>query len=249
MKNKYGLDSYIPSEIRRQIRQACGFGCIICGSFLFHYHHVDPPFANAKEHKAECITLLCAQCHSKVHKGFTSEEAIKNAMKNPFSIARGYAREFLEVGKNQPTIIFAGNQIKCPYPLGFDCNSIFIPVLKIEKAEVNGGPFRLSAIFYNSMGNLILGIIENECVTLSENWDVEVIGKVITIREGPRIIALCLEVKPPDDIIIKKIDMLFLGHRFIGDDKQLNIIYPNGNKITFSNNYIESTYTGIMVGI
>ncbi|GAH43227.1 unnamed protein product, partial [marine sediment metagenome] len=48
--NQYGLSRYIPLEIKRAVRQKCGFGCVVCGSTIYQYHHFDPPFNEAKQH-------------------------------------------------------------------------------------------------------------------------------------------------------------------------------------------------------
>ena len=72
-KNKYDLNRDIPNLVKRQVRQSCGFGCVICGASIIDYEHVDPIFAEAKEHDPEKITLLCPQHHAKVTRGFLSK--------------------------------------------------------------------------------------------------------------------------------------------------------------------------------
>ena len=68
-KNRFGLSRDIPDKKKRAIRQACGFGCIVCGCMLFEYAHSDPPFEDAKTHDPEKIKLLCKGCHGKFDKG------------------------------------------------------------------------------------------------------------------------------------------------------------------------------------
>src|SRR5439155_1627187 len=48
----------IPEPIKRQIRQRCGFGCVLCGLPLFEYEHLKG-WANVQRHMPEEITLLC----------------------------------------------------------------------------------------------------------------------------------------------------------------------------------------------
>lgn len=48
--NKHGLSRTIPEPVKREVRQACGFGCVFCGHALVEYEHVDPLFADARLH-------------------------------------------------------------------------------------------------------------------------------------------------------------------------------------------------------
>ena len=58
--NKHGLSRYIPEAIKREVRQRCGFGCVICGFGFYDYEHFDPDFADAKFHDPNGMTLLCS---------------------------------------------------------------------------------------------------------------------------------------------------------------------------------------------
>jgi HNH endonuclease len=80
VRNRHGLTRDIPEPVKRAVRQACGFGCVVCGASIIEYEHVDPGFADAREHGPANLTLLCPQCHSKVTTGIWSKEKIKVAM-------------------------------------------------------------------------------------------------------------------------------------------------------------------------
>ena len=75
--NKHGLSRNIPSQIKREIRQAAGFGCVCCGVAIGMYEHVDPEFHDAKEHDPERMAYLCGGCHDKVSRGIWSKDKIK----------------------------------------------------------------------------------------------------------------------------------------------------------------------------
>ena len=57
----------IPAEIKRQVRQRCGFGCIICGLPIYEYEHMEE-WAKVKRHRTEEITLLCPRIILLYHK-------------------------------------------------------------------------------------------------------------------------------------------------------------------------------------
>jgi hypothetical protein len=93
--NKHGLARYIPSDIQRQIRQECGFGCVICGAAFYDYEHIEPEFADAREHNPAAMALLCGGCHARVTRKRLSKASVWAARKNPCCLQQGFNREAL----------------------------------------------------------------------------------------------------------------------------------------------------------
>lgn len=218
MSNRHGLSRDIPEPIKRQVRQNCGFGCVVCGASIIEYEHVDPEFADATEHDAVKITLLCPQCHTKVTTGMWSKEKIKEAQSNPKCKQTGFSNEIFDL-KSHPTLLFGG----------IICTKCYIPIMvkgtplfHFAAGEEPGAPFRLSETFCDSDGALSLEIKDNEWFALSSNWDVEISGRTITVRDAPRHISLKLTAHPPDSLIVEKLDMLLSGYHFIADEGVLS---------------------------
>jgi hypothetical protein len=57
------LPRAIPEPVKREVRQRCGFGCVICGKPLYDYDH-KLGFSKVRRHVAEQITLLCPTHHA-----------------------------------------------------------------------------------------------------------------------------------------------------------------------------------------
>jgi len=187
LANKYGLSRDIPSGIKRAVRQACGYGCVICGAAIIDYEHVDPEYHEAREHNPNAIALLCPTHHAQCTRGFLSKDSVKQAMLSPVCKKHGYASEFFDIGRSHPKLVFAGMTfINTRIPVEVKG----VPLIKTEQDEELGGPFRLSGNFYNSQGQPSLEILENEWRVISSNWDVEVAGGVITIRDTTGHISL-----------------------------------------------------------
>lgn len=243
MENRFGLSRNIPAEIKRQVRKACGFGCVICGLGIIDYEHIDPPFSEANKHSVDGITLLCPRCHAKATRGFLSKEKIKKSIKEPYCLIFGCTRESFDLGKNHPKIVFCGVTLtNCQVPIMI----MGMPLFEIKEAEEIGGPFRLSAFFTNSIGELSLIIIDNEWKAYSlSNWDIEVGGGIITIRDNKGHISLRLVTIPPDKIIIKNLDMSLFGYRFIGNDNVIVVETPEGGRINMSGWMISDCRVGI----
>lgn len=228
--NKYGLSRDIPEPVKRIVRQNCGFGCVICGSSIIEYEHVEPDFSESRVHDPNHITLLCPQCHSKVTTGFWSKEKVKEAMLNPRSKQLGYSNEIFDFGVTHPAIIFGGATLTCcQIPIEVRGQ----PLFKIEEPEVEKAPFRLTGFFLDSKGNPSLKIINNEWFANSSNWDVEASGGAIIIREGKGKISLKIVAKPPKGLIIEKLDMHLYGIQFIADENILTVKYPGGAAMSF----------------
>lgn len=229
--NKYGLSRAIPADVKRKVRQHCGFGCVVCGLGIIQYEHIDPEFHEAHKHESENIALLCPQCHAKVTTGFGSKQKIKLAMTAPFCRRQGFTKEVFDFCGGHPTLQFGGTTLhNCPIPI----EVAGCPLFKIEKPEVEGGPFRLSGVFYDSKSKVTLQIVENEWIASSDNWDVEVSGGVIIIREAHGKIHLRLKVAPPNKLIVDRLDMNLGGWEFKANVNFLRVKSPNGTINTFA---------------
>jgi hypothetical protein len=228
-KNKHGLSRYIPEDIKRKVRQKCGYGCVVCGTAIIEYEHVDPEFSDAKEHDPNKIVLLCSQCHAKVTRKFLSKEAVKLASKKPASIKCNYASEMFQLLAATPKFTIGGASItNTPIPLevkGY-------PVIQVKPAEEGGAPARFSATFFNSRGELSLQIIDNEWRVNSGNWDFEAIGGSLVIRDNHRNISLKLSVSDTDGIVVQKINMRIDSYRIEGNTTELFVLADDGTKIS-----------------
>lgn len=233
--NKYGLTDNIPPEVRRIVRRECGFGCVICGYAIAQYEHFDPPFEEAKEHNPSGIALLCGGCHDKKTRGFWSASKVAEARRSPITFKIGYSRNAFDL--KSPFVLRVGSS-------SFENVSTVVRTNEgerwfvIEEPETEGGPVRLSVTFFDKNGLLSLEIQENEWRCFSGQWDTEVKGKTITVRHGPRDIALELLAEPPHGINLTRLVMQKgdLGIS-IGRNGQLTLM-RDGGITTFEGNLV-----------
>lgn len=75
---------HIPAEIEREIMIECGRRCAVCGTPtpLERAHII--PWHKSKEHKAEDLVCLCANCHSRSHKEKWGDKELREYKKNPW---------------------------------------------------------------------------------------------------------------------------------------------------------------------
>lgn len=202
--NQYGLPRNIPSDVKREVRRRCGFGCVICGGGIIQYEHVDPEYHEAKAHEAESITALCPGCHARVTSGIWSKEKVKQAMVSPKALEAGFSKDFFETSKISPTVMLGDSSfVGCPWIIEiFD-----IRVLGIAPPSDPEGPFLINGIFFDDDGKPSLKIVENEWIAYADNWDVEIVGNCITVRRGAGNIVLKIRSIPPGKFIVERLKM------------------------------------------
>ncbi len=224
--NRYGLSRRIPAPIAREVRQRCGFGCVVCGFFIYTYHHFDPPFPQAREHNPKGITLLCTRCHDNATKKLLSNDTIKKAVIAPKCLEHGFSHFPLEVGKHFPVILL-GNSTFVGNPTII--RAFGTRLFGVDKPERPSGPYRISARFYDREGHEACRIVENEWQGLASSWDITSVGNEFTIRRAHGEIALQMHPNPPDALVIDRLNMIYRSFRIVVEaDGRTTTFLPDG---------------------
>lgn len=225
--NKYGLRRHIPNAKKRTVRQKCGFGCVVCGSALYQYHHVDP-FVSVTEHDPSRIILLCLECHGRVTSGLLSRQTVEKSALSPKCLEKGFSSFPLDMNSNGDSasdirvIMGTTTFINVTSFININNQSMFL----ISPAEVSGAPARLSALFYDTSGFQIARIDKNEWQSASGNWDVEIVGRRIIVRQKIGELCLMLRSEPPDTLVVEKLNMTYQGFRVTADAQRVSIWWP-----------------------
>jgi hypothetical protein len=217
-------DRYIPADVKREVRQRCGFGCVICGLPLYDYEHMNE-WAIVKEHVAADITLLCVQHHREKTNGLLSIKAVRKANASPIN-TRGQSAPYLfHVQPWTMTIVIGDNGF------WYDNSN---PTSKMVVLSIDSEPIiwfnreeddlLLNLTLYDTSNIPILKLRDNELVYSTFLWDITLIGKTLTIRCAPRHISLSLTVSPNENLIaIEKASLLYNGYQVLIDDKGMTI--------------------------
>jgi hypothetical protein len=212
--NKYGLKRLPSAPVRREIRQRCGFGCVICGLAFYDYEHFDPDFADAKEHNPAGMTLLCPNHNQRRGRHRLSAATVAAANANPKCLQQGFSSESFDFGSDPIEVKFAGLTF-------YDCRYLIVvndqPLLAVSPSKEPGEPVLLSGLFADRLGRVTLTIEENVWSVRSDNWDVECVGPHITIRSAQGDISLVLRMEPPKGLVIERLEMQFQGVFFRGN--------------------------------
>src|SRR4051794_27586019 len=100
----------IPAPVRRQVRQRCGFGCVICGLPLYEYEHMYE-WVHTHSHAADELTLLCDRHHAEKTKGLLPKAVVMNANAAPVNIRNGVSEPYgLHFSGSECEVNIGGNR-------------------------------------------------------------------------------------------------------------------------------------------
>ena len=78
----------IAHPMKREVRQRCGFGCVICGLRLYTYEHMEG-WRKVHRHVVSEITLLCDRHQRERTNGLLPLAAVRDANANPHNTRTG----------------------------------------------------------------------------------------------------------------------------------------------------------------
>jgi hypothetical protein len=118
-------------------------------------------------------------------------------------------------------------------------------MLSIQAPENIGEPYRLSGRFADETGDITLAIKENVWAAGADNWDVECVGPRITIKNGPRRVALRLKSEPPHRIVVEQLNMQFEGIALRVEDKRFEVSFDGIHWSSFVGGGVEDCNVAI----
>lgn len=204
--NKHGLTRYIKKSIKEQIRKDAGFGCVICGSLIVEYEHIEPEYHNAKVHDPKCMTILCPFCHDKVTKKRISKKAVWKAKEKPMALIKGFVNDYLSVETDDATFKIGSTVTSMTNVV---LNIYGKPILWFEPPSQSDEPFKLCCVFYDKNSKVTAFINRNEFVGLVGDKDILSEGTRIEIVESKKHKLLVIDVEGDAPIHIKTLDMMY----------------------------------------
>jgi hypothetical protein len=236
----------IPEPMKREIRQRCGFGCVICGNPLYQYHHMNE-WRLAQEHKANDITLLCNMHHAEVTNGLLSPMDVENANKRPINIVNRQSTPYLLhfTGGDNIKAIVGDTTFQTNWKTEHLFSAILVDMVTLVGFYLENDEMLVELHLFDEENYPVLDIHNNELVYNVTNWDVEFVGKTLTVRQATRDIILEIEFCVPDTIIVHRGRLYRNGVRI--DIMQDSLIIQN-NDIGYHGCTIISQDAGISIG-
>lgn len=232
--------------LMREVRQRCGFGCVICGRPIYEYDHI-LGWAKAKRHVASEITLLCDNHHREKTAGFLPNERVIEADKSPFNIVNGVTAPHTLHYSGSKFSLVVGSYVFEGTDLGSGAagQAIRIDGESLFGVRLEDGHFLLTLSVYDTKGNLVLLIVDNELILNARAWDIEVVGSRITIRERKRNILFDIVFRPPSSVVVLRGRFLYNGVEVFVANKWCALL---NNRMVFSNLGVSNFPSGINIG-
>lgn len=232
--------------MKREVRQRCGFGCVICGCPIYQYDHLEE-WSKVKKHEAANLTLLCDKHHAEKTKGLLTKEKVADANATPFNLSKGKSSaNLLHFSGKKCEINIGGNLFYSSW--SGDTGQMF--PLVIDRVPIIGfvfeeGNLYLTCCIFDESNNLALHIVKNELVYSTTSWDIEFVGKTLKLREKARKILLSITFNPPDKVHIKKARILCNGVEILIEPDQMLVV---NNEMLFERNQWGNQSIGLIIG-
>lgn len=221
---------HIPESIKREVRQRCGFGCVICGLPLYEYEHMNE-WAIVKKHVAADMTLLCDRHHREKTNGLLSVQSVRDANASPCNL-RGKSEPYpYHIQASTVEIRIANNIVKFSHIL-LSCPLIVLSIScePILWFNFENGNLLLNLTLYDKKNNIVAKIRNNELVYTTTPWDITFIGKTLTIKSAERENILTLTVSPNDNVIaVEKGTFRYDGYEVFLDNKGMHMPASNNH--------------------
>lgn len=229
--NKHKLSRFIPRDIKLKIRQNSKFGCVVpnCRNAFYTYEHLIPEFKDAKFHDPENICLACSN-HNPRRTGKDGQENYSKAQLIEFYNKIKENELVPEVRNND---FFNGFNVEPEIKIG---NSLFVRIASIInidgvnvfsfqknlEEDIFAPQFTFSGTFYNSRGDLLFRIEENEWFSPSNHWDIQTTNGEIKIWDNSKNLVFGAKKIPQSNTIeITTLDLWFKPFHLIIEDGNL----------------------------
>ena len=195
----------IPDPIKRAVRQACGFGCILCGHPIYDYDHV-VPYATTETHCIDNLCLLCGRHHDEKTRGLLPVQKVREARLDPVNKQTGVSEaEYLHYSGSNCVVrlgnYVADNDLSVMH--GSYC-AVVIANEKLMEFRIEDNHLLLSLVIKDHYDEILLLIDDNELIYKTDLWDLSFIGGKITIREPAGKILAEISFRPPSEIVIER---------------------------------------------
>lgn len=218
----------IPTSVKRQVRQECRFGCVICGMPIFHYDHIIE-FSVVKRHDVENLALLCPNHHQDKTSGRLDADTVAAYRRKPFNSTRTFTSGHrLALARRFSAILGTNSGWKDFGPDGGDYSVLWANGTSLLVIHAEGGWLSLSIRLTDSNGTGLLIVDRGELTISTAEWDYEYQGVALKVLRSKRDVLLDIDLAN-DHVIVRKGAFIVHGVGFIVAGDQLSTVV-NGRK-------------------
>lgn len=195
--------------MKREVRQRCGFGCVICGDPFYQIDHM-VEYAVVQDHQTDNLTLLCDKHHADKTCGRLALETVVRENSNPINRREGanLPSRMLMFEGDSPKVELGRNWFTSPTETLI---ALAIDNFPLITFRIEHNALLLTLIILDGNNDPVIQIVDNELAFSTEAWDVETVGPSVTVRRAERKIALSLQLDPPSAIRVTRAEFFRNG--------------------------------------
>lgn len=195
----------IPEHMKREVRQRCGFGCVICGLPLYEYEHMEG-WAIVQRHEASEITLLCDQHHREKTNGLLPLASVREADRNPHNKRAGVSHPYkLHYAGSSCEVVVGSNHFKRGNLIdGTVMTAVAIDGISLLAFTFDQGYLFITLQVFDEQSQRVLWIEQNELRYCPTPWDIRLEGCTLTVREGHGKVLTEIVFSPPNRLEVCK---------------------------------------------
>lgn len=188
--------------MKRAVRRRCGFGCVLCGVPIYQIDHI-VDYSQVQRHEEENLTLLCPTHHQDKTHGRMSVETVSAANADPVNLRAGVTPPHtLYFGSGPPEIEMGRNWFR--WTRGGYLVALAVDNLTLVGFRQEEGGLLLALLVLDEYNLPLLQVVDSELQIASAQWDVEITGPRIILRQGPGDIILQLLLQPPSKVTVER---------------------------------------------
>jgi hypothetical protein len=211
--NKHGLSRHIPAEVKAEVRRRSRHGCVICRSLVYDYEHIDPEFADAREHSPSDICLLCPEHHAEVTRGRLAKSQIQAAYEKVQNSA-DIRPPFYQPQLSGTLTLGLGDALFENMPrnacvLEYDGTRI-LEVGYVEDEVFGGARPSITGSVFDITGTELLRLEDNLLTLQVDVADVQFSGRTLRIFGAARALVFEMTLTPPNGVRFTRLRMRYL---------------------------------------
>lgn len=193
MAGQTEISRYIPKDIRTAVRQRCRFGCVICGTPVTHFDHIED-FADVQEHTEDNLTLLCPTHHQDKSSRRLPRETVRKANANPYNGRKDFSKEHrLFFEGDDCTFVIGGNTFQAQLRDGDDFRAIQMSSETLAGFRREHDTLLLNFVVRDAMLNPLALIKDGELIISTGIVDFSMIGPNLFLQ--PKFSIKPLQIK------------------------------------------------------
>jgi hypothetical protein len=202
----------IPEGMKREVRQRCGFGCVVCGIPLYEYEHMDG-YNETIGHVPEAITLLCDKHHKEKTNKLVTPQQVKEADATPHNFRTGVSATYQlhYTGNTCEAVIGSNRCTMVPRGQRSELVAIVVDNDPLVGFRMVDDHYLLFIQLFDDRNDLLLLVEDNELRYRTDTWDIEFTGNRLTLRERSRHIWIEISFDVPNKVTIDRGRLLCNG--------------------------------------